>query len=150
MGVSANGNAIFVASSFCMPDSLFFSFPWTDSSSGFSCVGSFSGFVCASGAGVEGSFSLALRFFTCTGGGSATIDSPLFLALLLRFSDFGSLSFGAVLGASIGFLRVFLGGAVLGSSSIAPGIGSGSFGTAAAFSFLPRVRVNGNPSDSSS
>lgn len=152
MGVSAKGNAIFVASSFCIPDSSAAGFAGAGSFSGISCAGSSSGAACASGAGagVEGSLSLTLRFFTWTGGGSAATESPLFLALLRRFSGFASLSLAPGLVGSGFFFRVFLGGAILDSSSTTSGIGSGAFGVTPGFGFLDRVRVNMNPSDSSS
>lgn len=152
MGVSANGSAIFVASSFCIPDSPTAGLAGAGSSSGISCAGPCSGAICTSGAGagVEGSFSLTLRFLTRICGGSAGIDSPLFLALLRRFSGLASLSLAPGLVGSIVFFRDFLGGAGLDSSSTISGIGSGAFGVAPDFGFLERVRVNHNPSDSSS
>ena len=76
------------------------------------------------------------------------MDSPLFLALLLRFSGFGSLSMGALLSGSAVFFRPFLAGAGFCSSSTASGIDSGSFDVTTALDFF--VRVNGKPSDTSS
>ena len=143
IGVSANGKAIFVASNV------------TSIGCVCSCCGSCldrSLSVCNLSLLWSSFSSLDARsfllFLTGKGGGSAFSCSPLCLALLL-FAGFSPFSTGAALGELVVFLFVFLVGAGSARSSC---LGSSAVlaSTASAFAFFARVRVNANPSYTSS
>ena len=143
IGVSANGKAIFVASKVT-------SIGCVCSCRGSCLDGSLS--VCDPSPPCSGLSSLDARsfllFLTGKAGGFELSCSPLCLALLL-FAGFSSFSTGATLGELVTCFFVFLVGAGSARSSC---LGSSAVlaSTASAFAFFARVRVNANPSYSSS
>lgn len=143
IGVSANGKAIFVASNVTSIGCV-----W---SCGASCL-TRSSFMCDLSPSRSGFSSLDARsfllFLTGKAGGSAFSCSPLCLVLLLLVGC-SPLSTCAALGDPGAFFFGFLVGAVstrsscLGSSVVLPSAASD-------LAFFARVRVNANPSCSSS